>query len=316
MAREQPMTGTVTAPLAGVPEITASRWAWFSRQLQRQVIPRIVLILVSALFLLPFYWMVNTALKSTQDLIAYPPTLWPSELVWSNFSDAVNYFPFWPYLRNTSVITALTIIGSVISNPIIAYGFSRIEWPGRDKVFYVVLATVFIPFPVLIVALFDIFARTPRPIIEGGQLAWEGNWINTYLPLVVPMFFGNAFWIFLMRQFLLQIPTEVSDAARIDGASEFRIFAEIILPQALPAIGVISIFAGLHAWNDFLGPLIYLQDESKYTLSIGLTFFKSQREIQFSLLMAASTLIVLPVVALFLFFQKAFVEGISLGSIK
>jgi multiple sugar transport system permease protein len=316
MAREQPMIGAATAQMAGVPEIASSRWAWLSRQLQRQVIPRIVLILVSALFLLPFYWMVNTALKSHQELIAYPPTLWPSELVWSNFQDAVNYFPFWRYLGNTSVITALTIIGSVISNPIIAYGFSRIDWPGRDKVFYVVLATVFIPFPVLIVALFDIFARTPRPIIEGGQLAWEGNWINTYLPLVVPMFFGNAFWIFLMRQFLMQIPTEVSDAARIDGASEFRIFAEIILPQALPAIGVISIFAGLHAWNDFLGPLIYLQDESKYTLSIGLTFFKSQREIQFSLLMAASTLIVLPVVALFLFFQRAFVEGISLGSIK
>jgi multiple sugar transport system permease protein len=316
MAREQPLIGAATVPMVGAPEIAANRWAWLSRQLQRQIIPRIVLILVSALFLLPFYWMVNTALKSTQDLIAYPPTLWPSELVWSNFSDAVNYFPFWRYLGNTSVITALTIIGSVISNPIIAYGFSRIDWPGRDKVFYVVLATVFIPFPVLIVALFDIFARAPRPIIEGGQLAWGGNWINTYLPLVVPMFFGNAFWIFLMRQFLLQIPTEISDAARIDGASEFRIFAEIILPQALPAIGVISIFAGLHAWNDFLGPLIYLQDESKYTLSIGLTFFKSQREIQFSLLMAASTLIVLPVVALFLFFQRAFVEGISLGSIK
>ena len=125
------------------------------------------------------------------------------------------------------------------------------------------------------------------------------------------MFFGNAFWIFLMRQFLMQIPHEISDAARIDGASEFRIFYQIVLPQALPAIGVISIFAGLHAWNDFLGPLIYLQDEAKYTLAIGLTFFQSQREIQFSLLMAASTLVVLPVVALFLLFQRAFVEGIS-----
>jgi multiple sugar transport system permease protein len=169
---------------------------------------------------------------------------------------------------------------------------------------------------VLIVALFDIFAKTPRPVLEGWRLAWEGNWINTYLPLVVPIFFGNAFWIFLMRQFFLQIPTEISDAARIDGASEFRIFAEIILPQALPAIGVISIFAGLHAWNDFLGPLIYLQDETKYTLSIGLTFFRSQREIQFNLLMAASTLIVLPVVLLFFLFQRTFVQGISLGSVK
>ena len=316
MAREQPFASTGTIPVAAMPSVTAARQAWLGKQLQRQVIPRVILILVCALFLLPFYWMVVTALKTRQELLVYPPTLWPHELAWSNFRDAVEYIPFWQYLRNTSIITALTIIGSLISNPIIAYGFSRIEWPGRDQIFYLVLATVFIPYPVLIVALFDIFTKTPRPVLEGWQLAWEGNWINTYLPLVVPMFFGNAFWIFLMRQFMMQIPHEISDAARIDGASEFRIFYQIVLPQALPAIGVISIFAGLHAWNDFLGPLIYLQDESKYTLSIGLTFFQSQREIQFSLLMAASTLIVLPVVALFLFFQRAFVEGISLGSIK
>jgi multiple sugar transport system permease protein len=316
MARDQPLVSTATMPMIGTPAVGNARRAWLSRQLQRQVIPRIVLVLVCALFLLPFYWMVVTALKTRQELLAYPPTLWPDEFAWSNFREAVEYIPFFRYLANTSIVTLLTIIGSVISNPIIAYGFSRIEWPGRDKIFYLVLATVFIPFPVLIVALFDIFAKTPRPVLDGWQLAWEGNWINTYLPLVVPMFFGNAFWIFLMRQFMMQIPHEISDAARIDGANEFRIFYQIVLPQALPAIGVISIFAGLHAWNDFLAPLIYLQDEAMYTLSIGLTFFKSQREMQFSLLMAASTLVVLPVVALFLLFQRAFVEGISLGSIK
>jgi multiple sugar transport system permease protein len=316
MAREQSIAGAVVAPASTMPSVSSGRRAWLAKQLQRQVIPRVVLILVCALYLLPFYWMVATALKSNQELLVYPPTLWPHDLIWSNFTDAVQYIPFFQYLRNTSIITALTILGSVISNPIIAYGFSRIDWPGRDKIFYLVLATVFIPFPVLIVALFDIFAKAPRPVLDGWRLAWEHNWINTYLPLVVPMFFGNAFWIFLMRQFLMQIPREISDAARIDGASEFRIFAQIVLPQALPAIGVISIFAGLFAWNDFLGPLIYLQDDTKYTLSIGLTFFKSQRELQYSLLMAASTLVVLPVVALFLVFQRAFVEGISLGSIK
>jgi len=316
MAREESMASAAAMPMTDMPVIGASRRAWLSKQLTRQVIPRIALILVCALYLLPFYWMVVTALKTKEELLVYPPTLWPTELAWSNFRDAVNYIPFWQYLSNTSIITALTIIGSVISNPIIAYGFSRIDWPGRDKIFYLVLATVFIPFPVLIVALFDIFAKAPRPVLEGGGLTWTSGWINTYLPLVVPMFFGNAFWIFLMRQFMLQIPTEISDAARIDGAGEFRIFAQIVLPQALPAIGVISIFAGLFAWNDFLGPLIYLQDEAKYTLSIGLTYFESQHELQFSLLMAASTLVVLPVIALFLLFQRTFVEGISLGSIK
>ena len=315
MVREQPMAGAAPLPVDTESPLAVGR-AWLSRQLGQQVVPRGVLLLVCALFILPFYWMVATALKTREDLMAYPPVLWPSDFVWSNFRDAVEYIPFFQYLTNTSIVTALTIIGSVISNPIIAYGFSRIDWPGRDKVFYVVLATVFIPYPVLIVALFDIFAKLPRPMLVDGSLTFGGNWINTYLPLVVPMFFGNAFWIFLMRQFLMQIPQDVSDAARIDGASEFRIFYQIVLPQALPAIGVISIFAALHAWNDFIGPLIFLLDDTKYTLALGLTFFQSQRELQFSLLMAASTLVVLPVVALFLLFQRAFVEGISLGSIK
>ena len=284
MARERPMVGTATVPAAEAPPLAAGRWPVIARHLQRQVIPRVVLLLVCALYVLPLYWMLNIALKTNQELRLYPPTLWPHDWTWSNFSEAVEYIPFWRYLANTSTITALTIIGSVISNPIIAYGFSRIEWPGRDKVFYVVMATGFIPFPVLIVALFDIFAGNalislPRPVLDGWRLGWETNWINTYFPLVVPMFLGNAFWIFLMRQFMMQVPFEISDAARIDGASEFRIFAQIVLPQTLPALGVISIFAALHAWNDFLGALIYLQDEAKYTLAIGRTFSKSQREL-------------------------------------
>ena len=166
------------------------------------------------------------------------------------------------------------------------------------------LATVFIPFPVLIVGLFDIFN--------------DLGWINTYLPLIVPLFFGNAFWIFLMRQFFMQIPQDISDAARMDGANELRILFQIILPQAYPAVAVVCIFAALHAWNDFLGPLIFLTNPDKYTLSIGLTFFQSQSQydVQYNLLMAASILVVLPVVALFLIFQRVFVEGVTVGSFK
>ena len=274
------------------------------RHIQTQWVPRIILVLMCAVFILPFYWMLTLGLKSNSELAVYPPTLYPNDPQWGNFKASTEVFPFWSFAQNTVIITVLTIIGAVISNPIIAYGFSRINWPGRDKVFLVVLATVFMPFPVIIVALFDIFSSL--------------GWINTYLPLVVPMFFGQAFWIFLMRQFMLQISMDMSDAARVDGANEFQIFFQIVLPQTIPALGVIAIFAGLHAWNDFLGPLLFLTSEKLYTLPIGLTFFRAANayDIRFNLLMAASALVVLPVIVLFLLFQKSFIQGISVGSVK
>ena len=298
-------TGTIEgAPTLRQEDIRRAQRARTMRRINQHIVPRVVLILMCAVFILPFYWMVSLALKSNAELAIYPPTLYPHDPQWGNFAASTEAFPFWLFFRNTALITGLTILGAVISNPIIAYGFSRIEWPGRDKVFLVVLATVFMPFPVLIVALFDIFS--------------ELGWINTFLPLVVPMFFGQAFWIFLMRQFMLQIPKDYSDAARLDGANEFQIFRQIILPQTIPAIGVIGIFAGIQAWNDFIGPLIYLLDANLYTLSIGLTFFQAQAayDIRFNLLMAASTLVVLPVVVLFLLFQRAFMSGIQVGSFK
>lgn len=274
------------------------------RRFNQYILPRVILVVMCAIFILPFYWMLSLGLKSNAELAQYPPTLFPRDPQWGNFKAATEAFPFWTFLRNTSIITGLTIIGAVISNPIIAYGFSRLEWPGRDKVFMIVLATVFMPFPVIIVALFDIYSKL--------------GWVNTFNPLVVPMFFGNAFWIFLMRQFMLQIPKDLSDAARLEGANEFQIFSQIILPLCKPAIGVVAIFAGLHAWNDFLGPLLFLLREDRYTLSIGLTFFQSTSnyDVRFNLLMAASTLIVLPVVLLFFIFQRAFVSGLTIGSIK
>ena len=294
----------VQAAQAEAPAVGRGRWGTISKGFNRYVLPRLVLIPLSLLFLLPLFWMISVGLKPTSELSQYPPTLWPDDERWTNVADAVDAIPFWRYLWNTSVITFLTVVGSAISNPIVAYGFSRIEWPGRDKVFALVLATVFIPFPVLIVALFDIYA--------------ELGWINTYLPLVLPMFFGNAFWIFLMRQFFLQIPKDLSDAARLDGANDFRILFQIILPQAYPAVAVVCIFAALHAWNDFIGPLIFLQDPDKYTLAVGLTFFQSaqQYDIQYNLLMAASVLVVLPVVVVFLLFQRAFIQGVTVSSFK
>jgi multiple sugar transport system permease protein len=274
----------------------------WSRNQRQRALSRLILIPMAILYVIPYYWMIITSFKSNEELGRTPPSLWPSTFQVSNFHDAVTTIPFGQFLTNTLIITALTIVGAVISNSLIAYGFSRVEWPGRDTIFYVVIATVFIPFPVLIVSLFDIFANL--------------GWVNTFLPLIVPVFLGNAFWIFLMRQFLMQIPMEISDAARIDGANELQIAYQVILPLAKPAIAVIAIFAAISAWNDFLGPLLYLQDESKYTLSIGLTFFRSQHDVQFNLLMAASTIVVLPVVVIFLAFQRSFIDGLTVGSIK
>jgi len=281
--------------------------AWWRRQAREQIIPRIFLLVLGAYYMLPIYWMVVSSLKSNKDLSANPPRWFPSSLQWSNYSRALDVFPFWTYFTNSLIITVFSVIGVALTVPMVAYGFSRIEWPGRDKVFFVVLATVFIPFPALIIALFDIFAQL--------------QWINTFYPLIVPFFFcflPAPFWIFLMRQFFLQVPQEISDAARIDGASELRIMFQIVMPQAYPALCAVCLFAALERWNDFLGPLLYLNDPDKYTLSIGLQFFQSQStyEIQFNLLMAASVFVVLPVLVLFFAFQRFFVDGVTVGAIK
>ena len=271
-------------------------------RLPKNLVARIGLIVAAALFLLPFYWMANSALKNIHELSAFPPTLYPHAPAFENFVRAVTYIPFGTFLLNSVILTGGVTIGAAISNPLIAYGFSRIKWPGRDFIFGIVLASIFLPFPVLIVALFDIFAKL--------------HWIDTFLPIIVPAFFGNPFFIFLMRQFFLGLPNEISEQARIDGANEFQVFLYIIMPLAKPAVAVVIIFAAVQAWGEFLTPLLFLQDESKYPLSIGLQFYRQEHDVAYNLLMAASTLIVLPVVALFLAFQRFFIEGVTVGAVK
>jgi multiple sugar transport system permease protein len=272
--------------------------------LLQPLISRVFLIGTSLFYISPMYWMLVTALKSDRELANFPPTLWPHEIDWQNFSQATRTFPFLPYLENTIFYAALTVLGSLLSNFLIAYGFSRIKWIGRDLLFYPVIASIFIFIqfpvnPITMVPMFSFFARL--------------GLVNSFLPLILPTFFGNPFFIFLLRQFMLQIPADISEAARIDGANEFQIMYRIILPLARPALVVVGLLAGVSAWNDFLGPLIYLQNDKLYTLSLGLTFFKTMHGIQFNLLMAASCLVVLPVIVVFLIFQRFFIEGISLG---
>jgi multiple sugar transport system permease protein len=281
------------------------------RWLSRSLVPRIVLILGSLLFIAPFYWMFVTALKTPAEGAITPPTLLPATWAWGNFVEAVNYIPFGLYAFNSLVIAAGATIGAVLSNTLIAYGFSRISWPGRNLVFYICVATIFLPYPVILVALFDIFGKLPSFGIQGSR-----SWVNTFLPLIVPAFFGNPFYIFLMRQFMMGIPKELSDAAKVDGASELQTFWRVILPLTRPAVTVVAILAAVAAWNEFLLPLLYLQDNDKYPLAVGLAFFTSQHDVAYNLLMAAATLVVLPVVVLFVIGQRFFIEGITVGGVK
>lgn len=277
------------------------------------VLPRIFLIIMSIFFLLPLYWMLTIALKGPEELRAYPPTLIVQNPQWQNFVRATQEIDFWRYAGNTTLITVICVFGAVLANPFIAYGFSRIQWPGRDKLFFVLLASMFMPGPALLVAMFDIWTNIRnffRPVLP--------SIVIDFMPLTLGAFLGSGFWIFMLRQFMMQIPKDLSEAATIDGANEFRIFSEIILPQTIPAIGVIGIFAFMDAWNDFMGPLIYLIKPERYTLALGLTFFQdtASRQVFTNLMMAASAITIIPVVLMFLLFQKAFIGGLTIGSVK
>ena len=303
------MTGlNTTRPI--VRPVAGRRRRW-SQVFNGSVLPRVVAILLAFIFIVPFYWMVVSAVKSPQEGTRIPPTLIPETWVWQNFPDAVSFIPFFLFAFNSLIITLGITVGSVLSNTLIAYGFSRIDWRGREQVFYLCLATIFLPYPVILVALFDIFGRLPAFGIQGSD-----SWVNTFLPLIVPAFFGNPFYIFLIRQFMLTIPRELSDAARVDGASELQTFWKVILPLTKPAVTVVAIFAAVGAWNEFLLPLLYLHDQSKYPLAVGLAFFTGEHDVSYNLLMAATTLVVLPVVVIFLVAQRFFVEGVTVGGVK
>ncbi|NCC52691.1 MAG: carbohydrate ABC transporter permease [Spartobacteria bacterium] len=223
---------------------------------------------------------------------------------WSNFSNAIKYMKFFPmYLKNTLILCFLTVVGTVFSSAIAAYGFSRIDWRGRDKVFLVALATMMVPFPVVMVPIYCLFR-------------WLG-WIGTLRPLWVGSFFAGAFNVFLLRQFFRSLPKDLSDAARIDGCNEWRIFWQIILPLTRPALMVVGLFQFMGTWNDFLGPLIYLTDQKDFTLALGLQFFQSQHGgTEWHYLMAASTLVGMPIIILYFFTQRSFIEGISMTGLK
>lgn len=270
---------------------------------KRKLLSLINFILLAAgslLILSPIWWMISTSLKSMAEVMTYPPTFYPHEWNWDNYIKTWKAAPFDTYAINTITITMLVVIGSVLVNSFIAYGFAKVPFKGRGILFAIVLSTMMIPGFVTLIPQYVLFSKL--------------QWINTYYPLVVPAFFGSAFFIFLLRQFYMTIPNELIEAAKIEGASHFRIWWTIGLPLTKPALATVAIFSFNGAWNDFLGPLLYLNDESLYTLQLGLQVFKGEMNTQWNYLMAGSLLVLLPVIILFFFFQKYFIQGINLQS--
>ncbi len=310
----------------------------------------VVLIAMSTAFMMPLVWLISTSLKTNQEAMQMPPIWIPESLSPDKFGDALDeqdslaaeaedagkkdfkkryqgplgyvkyafrhyydalttgadklgYSPFPQYAKNTIYICILSVIGTVAANALIAYGFARIQWKGREVLFWITLATMMVPFPVTMVPTYGLFK-------------WLG-WIGSFKPLWVPAWFGSAFNIYLLREFFRTIPTELTDAARIDGCSEFGIFMRIILPLSKPALSVVALFNFLYMWNNFLGPRIYLTDQRMFTLSLGLQSFQSQHGgTQWHHLMAASAVMVVPIIVLFFFTQRTFIQGITLTGMK
>lgn len=264
----------------------------------------LILLAVALLFLLPLFWMMSTSLKPKEQIFAYPLIWLPHPPQWSNYAKALNNpsFKFWLFLQNSLYYALMATIGTVMSCALVAYAFARLRWWGRDIWFVITLSSMMIPGPVVLIPLFLIFK--------------DIGWIGSFKPLIVPAFMGSPFFIFLLRQFFLTIPMDLSDAARIDGASDWGIFWRVILPLTQPALATVALFTFLGCWNDFLGPLIFLSDGSKYTLAVGLAAFRGQYRTQWDLMMAASTVITMPIVVLFFFAQKRFIQGITLTGMK
>lgn len=263
-----------------------------------------LLVVAGAAFLAPFAWMLSTSLKPLQETMSLPPRWLPSSPQWHNYRDAIDAMgSFWTYAGNTLLVCVLSVLGTTASSAVAAYGFSRIEWRGRDTVFTVLLATMMVPFPVVMVPIYGLFK--------------DLGWIGTFKPLWVPAFLAGAFNVFLLRQFFLSLPKDISEAARIDGCSELQIFLRIILPLALPALLVVGLFQFMFSWNDFLGPLIYLTEQKQFTLAIALQSFQSQNGgTAWHHLMAASTLVILPLLVIFFLTQRRFIGGIAATGMK
>lgn len=277
----------------------------------RRLSVHLALVVLSLPFILPLAWMVSTSLKDDRQIYAGEGqqvgaftlgSLVPDPIEWGNYYEAITAVPFGTYLRNTIYLCVMNVVAVVLSSAVVAYGFARLRFPGRDVLFFVMISTMALPPQVTMIPIFALFRYI--------------GWYGTYLPLIVPYFFATPFFVFLLCQFFKTIPEELAESARIDGAGEWMIFLRIMLPLCIPAMATCALFQFLYSWNDFFGPLLYINDPSRYTIAYGLQQFLSNYEGKWAELMAGATIFTLPVIVLFFLAQRTFIQGIATTGFK
>jgi len=282
----------ITSAINGV---TARRWLGYGAVY-------VVLTAIAIVFMIPLLWMFATSLKSRSEIFAWPPSWIPEQPLWSNYAMAFEKYPLARFMMNTSVLVIFNIIGELLAVPLIAYGFARLNFPFKRVLFILMLSTMMIPGQIKLIPLYSIYSRL--------------GLVNTYVPLVLPAFFGNPFFIFLMVQYIRTIPRDLDEAARIDGASEWQVFWHVILPLARPALGALAIFTFVRHWNDFLWPLIALTRPQNYTLTVGVANLQGEFATDYGVIFAGAALAALPMIVFFFLFQRQFLEGVRMGAVK
>lgn len=264
----------------------------------------VLLVILSVIFMLPIIWLFANSLKSQEQIFAFPPIFFSGTLHWENFKEAFtfNSLPFGRFLLNSIYITVISMFASVLSSAFIAFGFSRIRWRGRDVIFYIVIITMIIPQEILITPQFMLYNKL--------------GFLDTYIPLVLPWFFGRPFYIFIMRQAMMGIPGELDESAKIDGCSTFQLFRKIIIPQSKASLIAAAIYAMQDQWNSYLEPMVFINSLEKLPVSVGLSYFSSMYSTQWQLVSAAAIIVALPLLVLFVFCQKYFIQGVVVSGVK
>lgn len=287
-------------------KVVKNKQKWWSKKssriLAKKTIVYVLCILGGSILMIPLIWQISTSLKEPSQIFTYPIRWIPKPVVWRNYVEVFQVAPMLLWIRNSFFVTFISLFGDIISCSLVAYSFARLRFPGKRVLFLLLLSTLMIPYPVTIIPSFLIFKYL--------------GWIDTYIPLILPAYLAYPMWVFLLRQFFMGIPLELSDAATIDGCTTFGIYWRIILPLAKPALGVIAIFSFMGYWRDFFRPLIYLNSATKLTLAIGLRSFQGLYSTRWELVMVASMISVAPCILLFFLTQKHFIQGIVLTGVK